>query len=152
MQELSLSELTGGETQGKHLIFSICGVQYGIEIEFVTEIIGIQPMTPVPNTPSYVRGITNIRGTIVPVIDMRARFGLEEAPYDERTCIVLISKDNMHIGMIVDAVEDVVQLAPEDILPPPNGGGAENGKYLKAIGKCSDEIKQILDISMVFET
>lgn len=149
MDEFLLSD--NADLQGKFLIFSVHSVEYGIDIGNVTEIIGIQYMTPIPNAPPYVRGITNIRGTIVPVVDMRLRFGIEEAEYSERTCIVLISSENMHIGLIVDSVEDVVQLAPDNILPLPQGSVAENNKYLKAIGKDGESIKQIIDIEKIFE-
>ncbi len=150
MDELLLSD--NAELQGKFLIFSVNDVEYGIDIGNVTEIIGIQYMTPIPNAPRYVRGITNIRGTIVPVVDMRLRFGIEETEYTERTCIVLISSENMYIGIVVDSVEDVVQLAPENILPLPQGSVAENNKYLKAIGKDGEKIKQLIDIERIFET
>ncbi|MGE4484087.1 MAG: chemotaxis protein CheW [Oscillospiraceae bacterium] len=152
MQDIMLSEVKNEETQGKHLIFSICDVHYGIEIEYVTEIISVQPITPVPNTPCYVKGITNIRGTIVPVVDMRARFKLEEVPYDERTCIVLLSKENVNIGLIVDAVADVISFSADDLLPLPTGSTTDKNKFLKGIGKCDGEVKQIIDISKIFDT
>lgn len=150
MEELLLSD--NAELQGKFLIFSVCEVDYGIDIGNVTEILGVQHMTPVPHTPSYVRGITNIRGTVVPVVDLRMRFGLAETEYTERTCTILISSENMHIGLVVDAVEDVVQFAPENILPLPQGSVAEKNKYLKAIGRDGESIKQIIDIEKIFET
>ena len=150
MDELLLSDHT--ELQGKFLIFSVSEVDYGIDIGNVTEILGVQHMTPVPNTPAYVRGITNIRGTVVPVVDLRMRFGLEETEYTERTCTILISSGNMQIGLIVDAVEDVVQFSPEDLLPLPQGGVVEKNKYLKGIGKEAEGIKQLIDIEKIFET
>lgn len=157
MQNVSLadtgivSRTDNEEIHGKHMVFSVCGVNYAIEIEYVTEIIGIQPITPVPNLPSYVKGIANVRGTIVPVVDMRAKFGLERVPYDERTCIILACKDDINIGLIVDSVEDVIQLSQEDILPPPRGNADGRNKYLKAIGKCGDQVEQILDISKIMD-
>ena len=152
MQDVMISEKTDQEKQLKHLIFSVYGVHYGIEIEYVTEIIGVQPITPVPNTPYYVKGIINIRGTIVPVVDMRARFKLEEVPYDERTCTVLLSKDNVNIGIIVDAVADVIQFSADDILPLPTGNTTDKNKFLKGIGKYGNEVRQIIDINKIFET
>ncbi|MEA4947556.1 MAG: chemotaxis protein CheW [Oscillospiraceae bacterium] len=157
MQDVLLTDATAApgtdneEIRGKHMVFSICGVNYAIEIESVTEIIGIQPITPVPNLPGYVKGIANVRGTIVPVVDMRAKFGLESVAYDERTCIILASRDEINIGLIVDAVEDVIQLAPEDILPPPRGNADGRNKYLKAIGKYGDKVEQILDIAKIMD-
>lgn len=148
----TISIVENEDIKGKHLIFSISDVSYGIEIEYVTEIIGIQPITPVPNTPDYVKGVTNIRGTIVPVVDMRILFALGEKNYDERTCIVLIGGENMHIGIIVDAVEDVLKFAPEDILPPKRSSTGEKSIYIKAIGKIGGKVKQIIDIYSIFQT
>jgi len=137
---------------GKFLVFSINGTAYGLEIAHVTEIIGIQDITCVPHSPDYVRGITNIRGAVVPVLDLRLRFGLPEAEYGERTCIVLAGSEALQVGLIVDAVEDVADLSPENILPLPQGGFAEKNKFLKAIGKSGESIWQIIDLEKVLKT
>ena len=135
----------------KYLIFMIDSVSYGIEIEYVTEIIEIQPITQVPNTLPYIKGIINIRGTIVPVIDMRQRFSMEQAEYDERTCIVSLNRNNVYLGLIVDEVEDVIQLPAEAILPPPTENMETENKFLKSIGKYADTVKLIIDVDKLYE-
>ncbi len=141
---------TDGEEQWKFLIFSVNGVEYGIEINHVTEIIVIQPITIVPKTPEYVKGIINIRGTIIPVVDMRLRFHLEPCEYDEKTCIIWLSKENVSLGIIVDAVVDVIQLSEDTVLEPPREKADAKSKFLKAIGKYQETVKQIIDINKIY--
>jgi len=141
---------TATDEQWKYLIFSVNGIDYGIEITYVTEIIGIQPITAVPHMPSYIKGIINIRGTIVPVIDMRLRFHYPEAAYDEKTCIVSLNKDGVYLGLIVDAVVDVIQLSAETVLAPPAESAEAKTKFLKAIGKYQGTVKQIVDIDKIY--
>jgi purine-binding chemotaxis protein CheW len=125
---------------------------YGIEINYVTEIIEVQDITPVPNTRAYVKGITNLRGTIVPVIDMRLRFGYEEIEYTDRTCIIVLSMDGSDIGIIVDEVQEVLAIEEENIQPPPKiGGDAVSKTFIKAIGISGEEVRQLIDINRIFE-
>jgi purine-binding chemotaxis protein CheW len=152
MEETLLNDEITSEEEWKYLIFSVNDVDYGVEIGYVTEIIGIQPITAVPHTPSYIRGIINIRGTIVPVVDMRMRFNLEPAEYDERTCIISLCKENIHLGLIVDSVVDVVQLSAETVLPPPADNSDAKNKFLKAVGKYANTVKQLIDINKIYET
>jgi purine-binding chemotaxis protein CheW len=140
------------EMQGKHLIFSGFGVKFGLELEYITEILAVQPITPVPNTPAYIKGVMNNRGTIMPVVDMRLMLNHEQTEYTERTCIISLNKDNVHLGLIVDSVEDVISFQPDDILEPPNANENGKNKYLKAIGKSGSEAIQILDIVKIYET
>ena len=130
--------------KGKYLIFSMGKEQYGMEIRHITEIIGIQPITEVPEMPDYVKGITNLRGKIIPVMDARLRFRKETREYDDRTCIIVIDTNDTSIGLIVDSVSEVIALADEDIAPPPeiNKGGH---KYIKGIGKAEGGVKLLLD-------
>ena len=138
--------------QGKYLTFQVQDGEYGIEIRYVTEIIGVQDITPVPHTHQYVRGIINLRGTIVPVIDMRLRFAHEEVPYTDRTCIIVLSMEDVNIGLIVDEVQEVSTIEDENIQPPPKTGGATvKSDFIKAIGMFGDSVKQLLDINKVFE-
>lgn len=150
MVNTQTNEITATEEQSKYLIFSVRGIDYGIEIGYVTEIIGIQPITTVPHSPPYIKGIINIRGTIVPVIDMRLRFSFEETAYGEKTCILSLTKDNVHLGLIVDTVVDVIQLSPETVLSPPSDGIEAKNKFLKAIGKYHGKVKQIVDINKIY--
>jgi len=130
--------------KGKFLTFSIGNETYGIEIKYVTEIIGIQPVTDVPEMPDYVRGIINLRGKIIPVMDVRIRFRKPFREYDDRTCIIVIEIREVSIGLIVDSVSEVLSIADEDIVPAPAVGNSNN-KYIKGIGKAGNDVKLLLD-------
>ncbi len=141
---LNLMEQDEDTLKGKYLIFSMGKELYGMEIRYITEIIGIQPITEVPEMPAYVKGITNLRGKIIPVMDARLRFKKEVREYDDRTCIIVIDINDTSIGLIVDSVSEVIALRDEDIAPPPeiNKGGH---RYIKGIGKAGDSVKLLLD-------
>ena len=146
MDCISKINMENEEIQGKHLIFSLCGTDYGVEIGYVTEIIAIQPITRVPRIPTHLKGIINIRGTILPVIDLRLRFMCEAAEYNERTCIIALNVNDTSVGLIVDSVKDVIQFSGEDMLPPPAVGSSDQNRFLKAIGKYQDDVKQLVNI------
>lgn len=133
--------------KGKYLIFKLGNELYGMEIRFITEIIGIQSITEVPEMPEYVKGVTNLRGKIIPVMDARIRFKMPVREYDGRTCIIVIDTNDISIGLIVDGVSEVLALRDEDIAPPPeiNKGGR---KYIKGIGKSGGTVKLLLDCQM----
>jgi purine-binding chemotaxis protein CheW len=141
---LNFTEQDEDTLKGKYLIFSMGNELYGMEIRYITEIIGIQPITEVPEMPGYVKGITNLRGKIIPVMDARLRFKKEVREYDDRTCIIVIDTDDISIGLIVDSVSEVIAMQEEDIAPPPdiNKGGH---KYIKGIGKAGGSVKLLLD-------
>lgn len=141
---LNLADKEEDTLKGKYLIFSMGNEMYGMEIRYITEIIGIQPITEVPGMPEYIRGITNLRGKIIPVMDARIRFKKEVREYDGRTCIIVIDTNDMSIGFIVDSVSEVLTMEDEDIAPPPdiNKGGR---KYIKGIGKAGGAVKLLLD-------
>jgi purine-binding chemotaxis protein CheW len=130
--------------KGKYLTFSLGIEFYGIEINYVTEIIGIQPITEIPDMPDYIRGIINLRGKIIPVMDVRMRFKKPVKEYNDRTCIIVIDMMNISVGLIVDSVAEVLSMPEQDIVSPPdiNKGG---NKYIKGIGKTGTEVKLILD-------
>lgn len=137
---------TAEDTQrGKFLTFSIGKEAYGFEIKYVTEIIGIQEITEVPELPIYVKGIINLRGKIIPVMDVRLRFKKEPREYNDRTCIVVIDIRDISIGLIVDHVAEVVVIAPENIVPPPAIKTGFHNRYIKGIGKVGNEVKLLLD-------
>jgi len=137
---------TAEDTQkGKFLTFSIGKEDYGFEIKYVTEIIGIQEITEVPELPVYVRGIINLRGKIIPVMDVRLRFKKEAIDYNDRTCIVVIDIHDISIGLIVDHVADVIVISPENIVPPPAVKTGFHNRYIKGIGKVGSEVKLLLD-------
>lgn len=130
---------------GKYLTFALGKEVYGLEVRYVTEIIGIQPVTEVPEMPPFVRGIINLRGRIVPVVDVRMKFGKEPVPYDDRTCIIIVEMGALVIGMIVDNVADVLTLQPENIVPPPEVRTGYQNRYIQGIGKVGKEVKLLLD-------
>jgi len=132
--------------RGRFLTFTLEDNVYGLPIRFVTEIIGIQVATKVPETPDYVKGIINLRGRIIPLIDVRLKFGKEGIPYNERTCIIVIDVNAVAVGLIVDMVDDVLTLDDSQIALPPSGGalGFEN-RYIEGIGKAGDTVLLLLD-------
>lgn len=105
--------------ENKFLTFVINGEEYGIEIRHVTEIIGIQNITVVPDMPQYVKGVINLRGKVIPVMDVRLRFCMGARDYDERTCIIVIKIEGQSVGMIVDRVSEVLDIPKDNIEPPP---------------------------------
>ncbi|MEN6326971.1 MAG: chemotaxis protein CheW [Syntrophomonas sp.] len=132
--------------RGKFLTFVIGREEYGIEIRFVTEIIGgIQMITEVPEVPDYVKGIINLRGKIIPVIDVNLRFKKEARPYNDRTCIIVIDIEDLSVGLIVDNVAEVLSIADENIVPPPDARAGFHHRYIKGIGKVGNDVKLLLD-------
>jgi purine-binding chemotaxis protein CheW len=138
-------ETTEDTQKGKFLTFSIGREDYGIEIKFVTEIIGIQDITEVPELPDYVKGIINLRGKIIPVIDVRIRFKKEPKEYNDRTCIVVIDIKETFVGLIVDNVAEVINIEDSNIVPPPDIKTGFHNKYVKGIGKVGSEVKLLLN-------
>jgi purine-binding chemotaxis protein CheW len=130
----------------KYLTFHLAGEDYGIDIVFVTEIIGIQKITEVPDMPESIKGVINLRGKVIPVMDVRLRFKLKEREYDERTCIVVVDINTTPVGLVVDEVSEVADIPKKDIEPPPQTGRGKKSRYLKGMGKMGDEVKILLDV------
>ncbi len=130
---------------GKILDFSIEDQVYGIEIENVIEIIGVQPVTIVPKIPSYVKGIINLRGKIIPVMDVRTRFGKLEREYDERTCFIVIENDDISVGLIVDRVLEVINTSEKNITPVPDFNTVNSNQFVKNIVRIDGRVTLILD-------
>jgi len=139
--------------EGKYLTFSLADEEYGIGILKVKEIIGIITITTVPQTPSHVKGVINLRGKVIPVVDLRLKFGLPSMDYTERTCIIVIeiSKDNSRIliGILVDSVSEVLNIKGADIEDTPNFGARLNTDYILGMAKTGGKIKILLDIDRV---
>lgn len=133
----------------KFLTFHLANEDYGIEIEYVTEIIGIQKITQVPDMPNYVKGVINLRGKVIPVMDMRRRFHLPDRDYDDRTCIIVVDISGAQIGLVVDEVREVADIPEDQIEQPPTTGKDGGGHYIKGIGKMDDEVKIILDVATI---
>lgn len=131
--------------KGKFLTFLLGNEFYGIEIKFVTEIIGIQVITGIPELPNYLKGIINLRGKIIPVMDVRLRFKKPFKEYNDRTCVIVIEIRGVSIGLIVDSVSEVLAIPDEDIVPPPDLSSGGGNKYIKGIGKVANEVKLLLD-------
>lgn len=136
----------------EYLIFSVNSIEFGIDIGLVQEIIEIQPASPIPNALDFCRGIINIRGTIVPVLDMRRKLGFESIEYNDRACIVVILLEEELVGAIVDAVQDVVHISAQDLADSPavNENSASQ-MYTSKIACIDGQIKQILNIDAVFD-
>ena len=136
--------------KGKFLTFFVGREEYAIEIKYVTEIIGgIQTITEVPEVPDYIRGIINLRGKIIPVMDVNMRFKKEPKPYGDRTCITVIDIDELSVGLIVDDVAEVLSIPEENIDDPPDTKAGFNNRYIKGIGKVGNTIKLILDCKVL---
>lgn len=130
----------------KFLTFWIGDEEYGIGIEFVTEIIGVQKITKVPDMAHYIKGVINLRGRIIPVVDVRTRFGLPERAYDERTCIVVIQVNDQTTGMIVDQVNEVSNIAQDQIEFAQAGDMGKTQSYIMGMGKMGDSVKILLHV------
>lgn len=139
--------------EGQFLTFTIAGQEYGIEIKSVTEIIGIQKITDLPDLPEFVKGVINLRGKVIPVIDVRLRFGMEEREYDERTCIVVVNINDTSVGLVVDTVSEVMNIPEENIEPPPKVNKRIDGnRFVHGLGKVEDEVKILLNTEkLLFE-
>lgn len=136
----------GSEKLNKVLTFYIKGQIFGIEIDHVTEIIGIQPFIRVPGTPDYVKGIINVRSKVVPVIEVRTRFGKEEIAYTDRTCIIIVTYEDMMIGLIVDSVKGVHDVYKDTVSETPIFDNVNTSRFIKYIIREEDEIRLILDL------
>ncbi|ROR27323.1 purine-binding chemotaxis protein CheW [Mobilisporobacter senegalensis] len=131
--------------KGRFLTFSLDKESYGLEIRYVTEIIGIQSITQVPELPEYVKGIINLRGKIIPVMDVRLRFKKEPRGYNDRTCVIVVDINNISIGLIVDSVTEVITILEEEIVDPPQMNKGVQNRYINKIGKVGNDVKLLLD-------
>lgn len=129
----------------KYLTFIIGRESYGIEVRYITEITGMQPITEVPELPGYINGIINLRGQIIPVMDVRIRFKKEPKDYTDRTCIIIVKIDHIQIGLIVDRVSEVITIPEEDVVEPPQTNVSIGGRYISKIGKVGSNVTLLLD-------
>jgi len=141
------------EKEGKYLTFALGPEEYGLEILKVREIIGYMEITAVPQTPQYVKGVINLRGQVIPVIDLRTNFGMNTAEVTEETCIIVVETSNssrkFSTGIVVDRVQEVLDIAGEDIEGTPEFGSAVNTDFILGMGKIGDSVKILLDIDRV---
>ena len=147
---LEEDEAEDEDTQAdKYLTFVLNMEEFGIEIRYVTEIIGIQSITGVPDMPRYIKGVINLRGKVIPVMDVRLRFEMEERAYDDRTCIVVICIEEQSVGLIVDRVSEVLDIPKSEIEPPPKGKRGENSRFIQGMGKVGDRVKILLNANQL---
>jgi len=144
------------DKEGKYLTFALGAEEYGLEILKVREIIGYIDVTAVPQTPDYVHGVINLRGQVIPVIDLRSKFGMEAVEKTEETCIIVveITQDGRSIstGIVVDKVQEVLDIAGENIEEAPNFGSTVNTDFILGMGKIDDSVKTLLDIDKVLNS
>lgn len=133
----------------KVIVFALANEEYGVEVEKVKTIERMMPMTRVPKTLPFIKGVINLRGVVVPVIDLRGRFGLPESDYTDNTRIVIIVVDDMEVGMIVDSANDVIDVDSDQIQDPPEIVGGVRAKYLRGVAKVGDRLLVLLNLSEV---
>lgn len=136
--------------EGMYLTFKLANEGYGLEIRYVTEIIGIQPVTSIPDMPEHVIGVLNLRGKVIPVIDVRMRFHLPTREYDDRTCIIVVNVNNNSVGLVVDNVSEVVDIPREEIEQPPAAGSGCN-QYIQCLGKIDEQVKILLNVEELID-
>jgi len=135
----------------RYLLFNIMGEDYGIEIRYVTEIVVMQKITEVPDTPDYINGVINLRGKVIPVIDIRIRFSLEKKEYDDRSCIIVVCVGDIDLGFIVDTVREVVDIKADMVDPPPRSHIGVENNFIKGMGKMGKKVKILLDVHEVIK-
>ena len=147
---------TIADMEGKYLTFTLADEKYGIGILKIKEIIGMMPITTVPQTPEFVKGVINLRGKVIPIVDLRSRFNIQEIDYTDRTCIVVVeienSKGMVMIGIVVDAVSEVLNIKTEDIEETPAFGTRLNTDYIHGMAKMEGSVKILLDIDKVLSS
>ncbi len=137
---------------GKYLTFVSGNEEYGIEILRVREIIGVMDITTVPQTPDYMKGVINLRGKVIPVIDLRLKFSMPEEKYTQETCVIVVEVNNTHIGIIVDSVSEVVDISTSEIEETPPFGQGIDTSFMMGMGKVKEKIIILLNIEMVLSS
>lgn len=133
--------------KGKYMTFKSGSEYFGLEIQYVQQIIQYQAITKIPETEEYIKGLINLRGKIVPVVDVRLRFRQPPIEYDDKTCIVVINVKSMTVGLVVEQIAEVVEIPEENILPPPliRHSDKDHHKYVRGIGRVGTSVKLLLD-------
>lgn len=155
MDAASAAQNTGQGTElaGKYLTFSLGNEGYGVGILSVREIIGVMEITAVPHTPDYIKGVINLRGKVIPVLDLRLKFNMEHKDYDERTCVIVVEVQGqtspVQVGMVVDSVSEVLNVSAGEIEPPPSLGSSSETENILGMAKVKGEVKILLDVNRV---
>ena len=129
----------------KYLTFVLGRVHYGLDIQYVREIIGMQEITVVPDVAPYIKGVINLRGKVIPVMDVRTRFNMPSRRYDERTCIIVIHVGDWLVGLVVDTVSEVLDIGAADIELPPEVFGQRQDHFIAGMGKVGDDVRMLID-------
>lgn len=141
---------------GKYLTFRLGREEYGVEILKVREIIGVMPITPVPRTPDFVRGVINLRGRVIPVVDLRKKFGMESAADTEETCIIVLDAvedgDVVHTGILVDSVSEVLDIRGEDTEKTPSFGSDVDSSFILGIAKAAGSVRILLNMDEILSS
>jgi chemotaxis signal transduction protein len=155
IQEARVSAKSFLGQEGKYLIFHLNDQQYGVDVLHVKEIVGIMPIREIPQAPSFVKGVINLRGKVIPVVDLRLKLNMPEMAYNERTCIVILEipleRGVFHIGVVVDTVSHVETIKARDVEPPPRFGSGVSLPFVKAMAKSNGHVKILLDAVHLFE-
>lgn len=146
------SNATTARVGGKYLTFFLAGEEYGLEILKVHEIIGLLPITRVPRTPDFIRGVVNLRGKVIPIIDLRRKFGMPSVSDAPETCIIVVQVQGVQIGVVVDKVSEVATIADVDVEPPPSFGADVRTDFLLGLGKANGRVRLLLDIDHVLSS
>ena len=133
----------------KLIVFQLHGKEYGISVDFVHGIEKVQKITRVPGTASFVKGVINLRGIVTPIIDLRKRFGLEETEYNDSTRVIIVAFDDIEVGLIVDAANDVIDISEGDIEPSPEMVGVESDEFVKGVVKVDNRLLILLDLEKI---
>ncbi|WP_221564353.1 chemotaxis protein CheW [Alkalihalobacillus sp. TS-13] len=144
-----MSEMKTLETEMKAIVFQLLDEEYGVDVHQVRSIERIQEITRVPRTPSFVKGVINLRGIVTPIIDLRSRFDLEEASYTEETRIVIVNANDMEVGMIVDSANDVIDVPADTVEPAPKVVGGIQAEYLDGVAKLEKRLLILLNLEKV---
>lgn len=149
--ELLADDEENEDTQAnKYLFFRIGKESYGIGIRYVIEIIELQNISVVPDMPHYVKGVINLRGRVIPIVDLRLRFDMDERAYDNRTCIIVTEVDHILVGCLVDTVEEVMEITEKNIEPPPKFKTLSGrDQYISGMGKSGEAIKILIDVEKI---
>jgi purine-binding chemotaxis protein CheW len=139
-------------TEGKFLTFALGNEEYGIEILRVREIIGLMDITTVPQTPDYMKGVINLRGKVIPVIDLRMKFSMKEEEHSQETCVIVVEVNNTLIGIIVDSVSEVLDIKGGEIEDAPSFGQGIDTSFIMGLGKVKEKIIILLDIESVLSS
>jgi purine-binding chemotaxis protein CheW len=143
---------TSGAVGGEFLTFTLGPEEYGIDILKVQEIRGYDAVTTIANTPSFIKGVINLRGIIVPIVDMRIKFNLENVTYDQLTVVIILNLASRVVGMVVDGVSDVIALTPEQIKIAPQFGATLDTKYLMGLGTIDQRMLILVDIEKLMSS